>query len=138
MTTNPNTSCSVDALFLSRKFLPYFAERLPDGRYILGNRDYKPIGCISEDDWIDYAKWPISLALELSPEQAAVMSHCGDANIKRIYFYDDGCKPWESAENDLAYRRRLALFFMLEGMPPCPSAGRVDISDVSAWRGLAH
>jgi hypothetical protein len=132
--TSSELNRMIDLLFMARKFWPYCLEQRTDGKYILLNRDYKPVGFIAEDEWADYEIWPIAFQLNISPEQAAAMSHNGDDYTGRIYFYNDGCKPWERPEHDKAYRRRLAMFFLLEGARKCRSARMPSPSVVDHFR----
>ena len=107
---------SADRQFMDRKFNPYCLQKREDGTYILLNRDYKPVGVTTPYRvWVDYETWPEAFDIDISPDQAAAMSHNGDDDARRIYFYDDGCKPWEGAKHQRAYHRRVGLFFrMLE------------------------
>jgi hypothetical protein len=109
----------IDQFFMERKFWPYCLQRRDDGKYVLLNRFYKPVGYIEEDGSAEYETWPIAFELEISPEQVAAMSHNGEANTMRIYFYAGSCAPWVSAKYRKAYFRRLAMFFLLVGAPEC-------------------
>jgi hypothetical protein len=83
--------------------LPYCLEKVASGRFILLNRDYKPVGSSAKD-----LSRPIALELEgLTPEIAASMSVTGDPDCGRIYLFNDGSAPWLGHEELRAYERRL-------------------------------
>ncbi len=98
---------------VERVSLPYCAQKLEDGTYVLIGRDYKPLGCI-ETDWSDWEKHPVVYAIEgLTPQMAAKLSWKGDPDVQRIYFYNDGCQPWRGIKERKAYEKRLAKLFEL-------------------------
>jgi hypothetical protein len=94
-------------------FLPYCLDRLTDGRYIVLNRFYKPLG-IASSEWVVYEEHPSVCVLKgLTELRAQKMSWRGESDLERIYFYNDGCVPTDSAENWKAYSARLDVFSKL-------------------------
>lgn len=89
-------------------FLVYCMQQLEDGRYILLNRRYKPLGVHSEE-WVKYEEHPSCFKLKraLSAKQVAALSHDGETDPRCIYFYGDGCIPTDSDAHWAAYSKRL-------------------------------
>ena len=100
-----------------RNSLPFCLHRREDGKYIALNRHYKPVGSIDASRWYDYDTWPEAYDLMVTPEQAVAISHNGSSDTERIFFYDDGCPPWSSDANELAYSHRRSMFALLDGVP---------------------
>lgn len=95
-------------------FLPYCLQRLKDGRYIVLNRKYKPLG-ISSSAWITYETDPSVQKIKgITAAKARALSHRGDDDIEKIYLYSDGCIPTATAEDMAAYSKRLTLLAKLE------------------------
>lgn len=96
------------ATTLRQQLLIYCLHRLGDGSYIALNRAYKPLG-FPGPGWVDYQAAPgrFKFKRALSAAQVAELSHSGDAGAERIYLYDDGCVPTDSAEAWAAYSARL-------------------------------
>lgn len=92
--------------------LPYCLQRLISGKYVVLNRQYKPIGFVTGER-VEYEAYPIALKLNITAEVATAMSWNGDAGVDRIYFYNDGCVPTASPEKMQAYLQRLAVFAQL-------------------------
>jgi hypothetical protein len=85
--------------------LPYCLERIESGRFILLNRDYKPIGSSANA----FPVRPIALEIAgLTPKTAASISVTGDPDCGPIYLFNDGSAPWLGHSELLAYERRLA------------------------------
>ena len=94
--------------------LPYCLERLEDGRYVILNREYKPIG-FKTSSWIDYEKYPIAVKFKrLTAKTAEKISARASGNLKEIYLYNDGCVPTRSAKNMEAYLKRLEILAKLK------------------------
>jgi hypothetical protein len=94
--------------------LPYCLKRLPDGRYVVLNREYKPLG-FQTQEWIEYEQYPIAVTLKrFGPKTAARISWKGSPDLAWIYLYDDGCYPTASAADMQAYLKRLAILAKLE------------------------
>ena len=98
---------------LRHTHFPYCLDRQEDGSYVLLNRNYKPVGFMT-DDWVKYEQYPVGVKLKgITEKLAAELDARGRANLDRIYFYNDGCLPTESAEHMQAYMARLAKLMAL-------------------------
>jgi hypothetical protein len=87
------------------RFLPYCIKSIGDGRYIVLNRLYKPLGHIGE--WVNYATHPSAVTINIPPAAAQSMSWNGSTGIDAIYLYSDDVIPTASAENWHLYAERL-------------------------------
>jgi hypothetical protein len=95
-------------------FLPYCLDKQSDGRYVVLNREYKPIGFKTREN-IKYEDYPICVELKgIGPVTAAKLSFEGDPNTDRIYLYNDGCVPTQSAEHMKNYLERLKILAKLK------------------------
>ena len=94
--------------------MPYCIEPLPDGRYIVLNRNYKPIG--EHSGWVEYETHPSATTIKgLNPAAVAKIDYRGAPDADgRIYLYNDGCVPTSSAANWRAYAERLQVLSSLE------------------------
>lgn len=90
-------------------FLIFCLDRLEDGSYVALNRRYKPVGFVSTER-VDYETLPIRFKFKraLSARQIAFLSCKGDPSPERIYLYDEGCNPINSAAHWSAYSARLS------------------------------
>lgn len=91
---------------------PYCIQRLDDGRYILLNRRYKPLGWQGRE-WVDYGTHPSAAKLRVTAATARKLSYEGSPATDVIYLYNDGCVPTRSAANMRAYLERLAVLMKL-------------------------
>ncbi|WP_198805938.1 hypothetical protein [Leptolyngbya sp. BL0902] len=95
-------------------FFPYCLEKQPDGRYVVLNREYKPLG-FKTRKYITYEEYPICVELKgLGPARAEKLSCHGDPNMDVIYLYDDSCVPTKSAEHMNNYLERLKILAKLK------------------------
>ncbi|MDZ8188995.1 MAG: hypothetical protein RMX96_29595 [Nostoc sp. ChiSLP02] len=95
-------------------FLPYCLEKQSDGRYVVLNREYKPVG-FKTTEHIEYQDYPICVELKgIGSATVAKLSYNGDSNTDRIYLYNDGCVPTESAEYMKNYLKRLEILAKLK------------------------
>ncbi len=97
--------------------MPYCIQRLEDGRYIVLNRHYKPLGETTRE-WVTYETHPTACALQITARQAAQIDWDGRDSLDRIYLYNDGCIPTESEAHTKAYLDRLAVLMNLKIKPP--------------------
>ena len=89
--------------------LPYCLKRQTDGRYVVLNREYKPLG-FRTPDWSGYEKYPIAHRLKgLTTRKATRLSIDESPSLKSIYPYNDRSIPTSSAANMKAYLDRLAI-----------------------------
>lgn len=97
-----------------RVFMPYCLKRLADGRYILLNRLYAPIGTMLRDQ-MDFTSHPGALHIhDMTPAKAKSMSHDGNENMNEIYLFADIHLPTNSSKDWNAYSERLRLLMDLE------------------------
>lgn len=96
-------------------FLPYCLQRIDDGRYVVLNRQYKPLGRTGER-WVEYADFAVAIP-QLDAAAARQLSHAGSDALDRIFLYRDACKPTASAADWAAYAARLAKLAHLRVTP---------------------
>lgn len=95
-------------------FFPYCLHKQPDGRYVVLNRKYKPIGFTTREH-IKYEDYPVCAKLKgIGSATAAKLSYKGDSNTDEIYLYNDGCVPTDSAEHMKNYLERLEILAKLK------------------------
>lgn len=100
---------------LVHSHLPYCIDRLPDGRWIVLNRSYKPVGTTTPlCAMVDYNAGPHPVAFksgELDAETLRIMSTSlqrdEGGEVTRAYLYSDGCVPTAGAAQMEAYLERL-------------------------------
>lgn len=94
-------------------FMPYCLRKQPDGRYVVLNREYKPVGFFTRD-FVKYEEHPVAVHLAgIKATTAAKLSWSGDANPDEIFLYNDGCVPTDSAENMKKYLAKLQILAKL-------------------------
>jgi hypothetical protein len=97
---------------LRQRAFPYCIQRLADGRYILLNRRYKPLGWPGAT-WVDYEAHPSAVKIRVTTATARKLSYQGSTDTDAIYLYNDGCVPTRSAAHMRAYLARLAVLMKL-------------------------
>lgn len=70
------------------------------------NRYYKPLGG-ARDKRVDYNECSDKIYLRLTPRGVSTLSWNGDANPDEIFFYNDGCIPFDNTAATEAYFKRL-------------------------------
>jgi hypothetical protein len=99
-------------------YLPYCLDRQEDGRYAVLNRRYKPVGTTTDRrNWVDYGDPHLVKLSGLTPAACRALSFNGSEDTSRIYLYNDGCVPTDSAEAWEAYCRRLQRLAQLKAEP---------------------
>lgn len=99
---------------LRHTHFPYCITKLENGTYIVLNRNYKPIGFMT-DEWVVYEDQPVGVKLKgLTPKKAAQLDHQGRENVDSIYLYGDGCVPTSSKKDMDAYLARLGILMKLK------------------------
>lgn len=94
---------SVPRCNLLRSSIPYCFKALPDGRFILLNRDYKPLGIAGGtcDPFVDYEAFGAHIVKDDSSIIAAAMTmKCCPHDS--IYFFRDSCPPWAGKRHAVA------------------------------------
>jgi len=94
---------------LTMRFLPYCVKRLDNGRFILLNRHYKPIGMMNTSKWIKYEDDYGTFEFKCDPikDKAVCFLRVNDHSG---FFYDDSCPPHWVEDHATAYFERLRLF----------------------------
>jgi hypothetical protein len=88
-------------------FLPYCLQKLPDGRWVVLNREYKPLG-FRTDDFVTYEDYPICVELKgIGPATFEKLSYEGSQHKDCIYLYNDACIPTNSEEHMDAYLKKI-------------------------------
>jgi len=88
-------------------FMPYCLRKQDDGRYVVLNREYKPVGFFTRD-FVKYEEHPVAVKLQgIGPATAEKLSWKGDTNTEEIFLYNDGCIPTDGAENMKKYLAKL-------------------------------
>lgn len=93
---------------LGQTHFPYCLQKTATGKYILLNRNYKPIGTCS-DDFVTYEGHPDEMRIKITETIARKLSWNGIDSVDCIYLYNDGCNPSESANHMSAYLNRLSV-----------------------------
>lgn len=97
--------------------LPYCLQRQPDGRHVVLNREYKPLG-FNSNAHVNYEDYPILFKMERFTEAVAMRVSCnGSRDRNQVLLYNDGCFPTSSAKNMKAYLERLAILAKLRLAP---------------------
>ena len=96
-------------------YFPYCLRQRKDKRWVILNRNYKPVGALS-DDWVDYDALPAEMCImSITPTQTRKLSYSGEADDSlSIYLYADGCVPTDSKGNMDAYLARIAVLMKLK------------------------
>lgn len=94
--------------------LPYCLKRQDDGKYIVLNREYNPLGFVVKQDY-HCDDYPIAVKIKgLTALKASKISHNGSDDLDEIFLYNDACLPDASDENMQAYFERLAILAKLK------------------------
>ncbi|MEL6384212.1 MAG: hypothetical protein AAFQ89_17510 [Cyanobacteria bacterium J06626_18] len=91
---------------------PYCIHRIEDGRYVILNRNYKPLGMTREDsvDWVDYA--PHAIELRLTPKRIEQLDAQGNGSESRVYLYYS-IHTVTQADEWAAYCKRLKVLALM-------------------------
>ena len=96
-----------------RSHLPYCVQKMDDERWVVVNRDYKPLGFFT-DDFIKYEDHPVLHSYKkLTPVKIAQIATT--IYEDRFYLYDDGSYPLDSDELWAAYCERLHILARITG-----------------------
>jgi hypothetical protein len=103
-----------------RAGLPYCLQRCDDGRWLVLNRNYKPIG-VTSDEFVDYETCP-GIRLRLTKAQLKKVSWKPEADlsstVNKVWLYSDGCIPRHDARHQAAYAGRLMVLINAEARRP--------------------
>ncbi len=90
-----------------RTHFVYCVKRIEDGRYVLLNRHYKPLGTVDRSTWVNYEDHAIKL--RMTQKIANSISWEENTSVENIFLYNDGCIPTTSTENMESYLKKLAI-----------------------------
>ncbi len=94
-------------------YLPYYLKKQEDGKYIVLNREYKPLGFNSYEQF-NYSDYPISTNLKGITEKKAIeLSWNNSPDKENIFLYNDGLNPINSKSNMTKYLKKLELLAKL-------------------------
>ena len=97
-----------------RLMFPYGMAKNPDGTWTMFNRQYKPVGVIS-DAWEEWDNPRHKMKFKgLRKPTLAKLDYEGQGTGDRIYFYNDGCIPTDGAKNMNAYLAKLKVLMALQ------------------------
>ncbi len=92
-----------------RIFMPYCLQRLDSGKWVVLNRNYKPLG-YTKEEWVEYEQYAVPLKISVTEKKKISFDRTtGDT----IWLYNDGCVPTSSSEDMQAYSKRLEVLSKL-------------------------
>jgi len=95
-------------------YLPYNLKKMQDGRYVVLNREYKPVGFMTSK-WIRYDDFPVSATIKgLGPTEAKKLSFNRSPDTDDIYLYNDACNPSIDEDYMADYFEKLELLATLQ------------------------
>ena len=90
-------------------FFPYCLKKQDDGRYVVLNREYKPVGLIPQGS-IRYSDYPVHVEIKgIHAATARKLSWNGSEDTDQIYLYNDGCNPVKDKTYMAAYLKKLEI-----------------------------
>lgn len=95
--------------------LPYCLKRLENGKYVVLNREYQPLGFRAEKwDYLSnpatYENYPIAFDFPwLNEDMARILSIDGKPDLDQIWLYNDGTVPDWSPRISMVYFTKLAI-----------------------------
>lgn len=101
---------------LRQTHFPYCLQKTGTGKYILLNRQYKPIGT-SSAEFVTYEGHPAEIQINITEATARKLSYSDSGDVGCIYFYNDGCNPSESVAHMKAYLNRLSILADIKHQP---------------------
>lgn len=93
-------------------FFPYCLSREKDGRYVVLNREYKPVGFFTRT-FVTYEEHPVLVKLKITKAIAKKLSGKGEDDVEKIFLYSDATNPVRSKANMSAYLAKLELLAKL-------------------------
>ncbi len=90
-------------------YLPYCLKKLQDGRYVVLNRGYKPLGFNIRKQYI-YENYPIASRISgLTAKSIKKIAYDGKIKNDMIHLYNDSCIPTKSKVHMTNYLKRLEI-----------------------------
>ena len=101
---------------------PYCLQRQSNGRWVVLNRRYKPIG-FNTSDWINYGDHPVETNIAITSDVIEKLGGFDSPDKDRVYLYGDGTNPVRSKVNMDLYLEKLRILAALEvnDASPTPS-----------------
>lgn len=96
------------------RFYPYFLRLLPDGRYLVLNRDLQPLGWSSAPVDEHVAAQDHAAKFLLSKERLQAFADRGLVRAGCVFLYDDTTAPWLSPHALHVYLSRLGELALVE------------------------
>lgn len=88
-------------------YLPYCLKRQEDGRYIVLNREYKPLG-FNTDTHVNYEDYPIAAKIKgITKKVAMELSIDKSSDLDQIFLYNDATNPSSNSENMKKYLKKI-------------------------------
>lgn len=88
-------------------YLPYCLKRQSDGRYVVLNREYNPIGFNTTDN-VNYEDYPITSKIRgITKKAAQELSYNKSSNVEQIFLYDDATNPSSNQKNMKEYLKKI-------------------------------
>lgn len=91
---------------------PYCIQHLGGGRYIILNRNYKPLGQTSFE-YVDYNKDPSVMYLKITKKKAEKLSYNGKIESDTIWLYENTYNTLRTPQEFNKYVTRLKLLATL-------------------------
>ncbi|MBE7383820.1 MAG: hypothetical protein F6J95_020690 [Leptolyngbya sp. SIO1E4] len=104
---------------VGKLYFPYLIQRTRGDRWVVLNRDYKPLGIVTREH-VDYDQYAILLKMTAKIANALTYKATGveltGVEDESIYFYDDGCNPFgpDSQKHWPTYQEKLKILSKLE------------------------
>ncbi len=97
-------------------YLPYCLKKQENGKYIVLNREYKPLGFNSYEQF-NYSNYPISANLKgLTEKKVLELSWNNSPDKEHIFLYNDALNPIKSKDNMAKYLQKLDLLAKLKSV----------------------
>lgn len=88
-------------------YLPYCLKRLSNGRYVVLNREYKPLG-FNTHEHLNYEDYPIAAKIKgITKKLASEISIDGSSSLDEIFLYNDKTNPSSNSKNLKEYLKKI-------------------------------
>lgn len=84
---------------------PYCIQHLDKDRYIILNRDYKPLGTEAFSDYVSHSS---VIRINMTKKRAVKLSHNHSDNIERVYLFENTPGTLSDRKKFSEYMARLA------------------------------
>jgi hypothetical protein len=107
----PEIPWNADRLY--RIMSPYCLQKQSDGKYLILNREYSPLG-FQPLHGRKVDKETISFYMDITPQVAEELSFNGSQDLDSIYLYNDASNPINGGKAMEDYTRRLVLLMAIK------------------------